>query len=57
MSYKPSDIGKHSLVISCRKVSKILTVDVEKLDIDVNPVTSNLEFDFNPTGYSNNDEN
>lgn len=56
-SYKPSDIGKHSLVISCRKVSKILTVDVEKLDIDVNPVTSNLEFDFNPTGYSNNDEN
>ena len=56
-SYKSSDVGSHDLTISCRKVTKILKATVEKLDIDVEPVTANLEFDFNPTGYSNSDEN
>lgn len=56
-SYKSSDIGNHNLTISCRKVTKILKANIEKLDIDVEPVTANLEFDFNPTGYSNSDEN
>ena len=56
-SYKSSDIGKHNLTISCRKVTKILKANIEKLNIDVEPVTANLEFDFNPTGYSNNDTN
>ena len=56
-SYKSSDPGTHNLVISCRKVSKILTATVNKLDIDVTPITANLEFDFNPTGRSNSDAN
>ena len=56
-SYKSSDIGNHNLTISCRKVTKILKANIEKLDIDVESVTANLEFDFNPTGYSNSDEN
>lgn len=56
-SYKSSDVGNHDLTISCRKVTKILKANIEKLDIDVEPVTANLEFDFNPTGYSNSDEN
>lgn len=56
-SYKSSDIGSHDLTISCRKVTKILKATITKLDIDVNPVTANLAFDFNPVGYSNNDSN
>lgn len=56
-SYKSSDIGKHNLTISCRKVTKILKANIEKLNIDVEPVTANLEFDFNPTGLSNSDVN
>lgn len=56
-SYKSSDVGQHNLTISCRKITKILKVDVEKLDIDVSPITANLAFDFNPVGLSNGDVN
>lgn len=56
-SYKASTVGQHDLTISCRKVTKILKSTIEKLDIDVEPVTANLEFDFNPTGLSNSDVN
>lgn len=54
-SYKSSDVGKHDLTISCRRVTKILTATIAKLDIDVEPITANLAFDFNPTGRSNGD--
>lgn len=53
--FKPSDIGVHTLTITCRDTVKTLTVTVEKLDIDVEPVTAGLAFDFNPVGKSNND--
>lgn len=56
-SFKSSDIGEHNLTISCQKISKILTANIEKLDIDVNPITANLAFDFNPVGLSNGDTN
>lgn len=56
-SFKSSDIGEHNLTISCQKVTKILTANIEKLDIDVNPITANLAFDFNPVGLSNSDTN
>lgn len=56
-SYKSSDVGQHNLTISCRKVTKILTAQIEELDIDVNPITTNLAFDFNPVGLSNGDTN
>lgn len=45
------------ITISCQKITKILTAHIEKLDIDVNPITTNLAFDFNPVGLSNGDEN
>lgn len=55
--YKPTDVGSHVLKIVCRGVEKIINVTVEKLDIDIEPVTAGLQFDFNPIGRSNNDSN
>ena len=56
-SFKSSEVGQKNLTISCQKITKILTAHIEKLDIDVNPITTNLAFDFNPVGLSNGDEN
>ena len=54
-SYKPSDVGEKSLIIECGETSVEIRLDVAELGINIEPVTANLAFDFNPTGRSNND--
>lgn len=55
--YKSSDVGSHTLTISCKDQVKTIEAKIEKLNINVAPVTANLAFDFNPSGYSNSDAN
>lgn len=52
-SYKSSEIGKQTLAITCGSVTKTIEAEIEKLGIDIKPVTTNLAFDFNPAGKSN----
>lgn len=55
-SYKSSDIGKKVLTIKCGAVVKKINATIEKLEIDVKPVTTNLAFDFNPSGRNNGED-
>jgi len=54
-AFKTDVVGEHTITITCGETVKTLIATVEKLDIEVSPVTAGLVFDFNPTGYSNND--
>lgn len=53
--YKSSDIGTHVLTITCESAVKTLNVTIEKLDLNLEPVTAGLVIDFNPIGKSNSD--
>ncbi len=53
--FRSSDVGVHALTITCGQTIKTITATIEKLDIDIEPVTAGLAFDFNPMGKSNND--
>ena len=55
--YKTDVIGKHTLTITCGETVKTLIADITELGISVSPITTGLAFDFNPVGYSNDDEN
>ena len=53
-TYKANEQGTFVLTLTCGEAKpKVITINVKKLNINVSPVTSGLEFDFNPVGYSN----
>jgi len=54
-TYKTDVVGAHTITIKCGETVKTLKAEITKLDIEVNPVTTGLVFDFNPSGKSNND--
>lgn len=54
-NFKSSEIGECTLTILCGNARKEIVINVNKLDIDVEPVMTNLGIDFNPAGRSNND--
>ena len=57
-SYKANNEGTFVFTITCGEAKpKVITMNVEKLNIDVSPVTAGLDFDFNPVGYSNSSAN
>ncbi len=56
-SFKTDVIGEHTLTISCGETVKTLKATITEIGIEVSPTTAGLEFDFNPVGRSNNDEN
>lgn len=55
-AYKSSDVGEHTLLITCRNTTVKIIMNIEELGITIEPITANLAFDFNPTGLSNSDE-
>lgn len=55
--FKTDVIGEHTLTITCGDTVKTLIATIVELGIDVAPITAGLAFDFNPVGYSNDDEN
>ena len=54
-AFKSSELGEHTLTITCGETIKTLKATVVELGIDISPVTAGLAFDFNPVGYSNTD--
>lgn len=54
-TYYQRSSNPNTLTIACGTTTVELKVDIEGLGYEITPVTANLAFDFNPTGYSNND--
>ena len=56
-NFQSGIIGRHTLKLECKNTSLEIIVDVQQLGIDISPVTSGLEIDFNPAGLTNTSEN
>ena len=52
-AYKSETADPHVLTIACGETSVDIHMDIQELGYDIEPVTANLEFDFNPVGRSN----
>lgn len=55
-NYKSATFGEKTLTIKCRNISKTIVATVTDLGIEIKPITTNLAFDFNPSGKNNGDE-
>ena len=56
-SFQSLKVGTQTLQITCGAVKKTITARIEDIGIEIQPITTNLAFDFNPAGRSNNDVN
>lgn len=56
-SFKSDVVAVHTLTITCRNVTVSMRFSITELGYDIQPVTANLNFDFNPTGLSNTSAN
>ena len=45
-TYKSSEIGSHVLTITCGETVKTINVKITELGINIEPVKTNLMFDF-----------
>ena len=54
--FKATEKGTYTLEIKCRDVVKTLIATIEELDIKIEPVTTGLVVDFEPTGKTNSDK-
>ena len=54
-SFRSDVVGGHVITITCGETVKTINATITKLDINIEPVTAGLVFDFNPVGKSNND--
>lgn len=52
-AYKPDTVTINVLTITCRNKTVTIRVEVSELGYNIQPVTANLDFDFNPTGRTN----
>jgi len=53
-----SEYGISNITISCGKAKPVnIVLDIQKVDINIEPVVGSLAFDFNPVGYSNSSQN
>lgn len=56
-AYKSDEIAVHTLQIICGDTVVEIHMNIVELGYDIEAVTANLEFDFNPTGRSNSSVN
>ena len=54
-SYTTTVVGTHIVRIKCGNTEKTIVATINKLDINIAPITTGLAFDFNPVGKSNDD--
>lgn len=52
-AYRCTTFGQKTLSITCGDVTKQIVATIAELDLDVEPVTTGLAFDFNPSGKTN----
>ena len=52
-TYKTAELGEHTLKITCGETYVVIVVNIAELGIKVEPITANLDLDFNPNGMSN----
>ena len=53
--YRPLTAGNKTLIIQCGEAKKQLELEIEEFPYAIAPVTTNLAFDFNPEGRTNED--